>query len=161
MDWTQIIVAVFGLLGVIDLGRLIFFKSSKRKATAEAVNVEQQNDSTAVETLKSAMELLQAQLDYAQGQVAAKEEVIQIKDQRIITLESQIQALFDDMCVHKGCKLRKPHQGQGRKWYEMYRDDPSLGCDYLSVEWLLKQWRAKSKAEETTEDTEESHGDDK
>lgn len=144
MDWTQIIMAVVALLGGDALLRLLFFRASKKKANAEAVSVEKQNEGTAVETLKSAMEILQSQLDYANGAVAAKEEIIQALTKEKTEMSARLQALFDDMCVHKGCKLRKPHQGQGMKWYEQHADDPSLGCDYLSVEWMLKQWRARN-----------------
>lgn len=143
--WAEIITAIAALLGGDALLRVIFLKASRRKADAEAVGQEKQNEGAAVETLKNAMEILQAQLDYANGSVAAKEEIIQALTQQKSEMSARMQALYDDMCVHKGCKLRKPHQGQGQRWYEQHADDPSLGCDYLSVEWMLKQWRARNK----------------
>lgn len=145
MDWTQLLTAIAAVLGCDALIRLLFFRASRKKATAEAISVEKQNEGTAVETLKSAMEILQSQLDYANSSVSAKEEVIQSLERDKAEMSARMQALFDDMCVHKGCKLRKPHQGHGQRWYEQHADDPSLGCDYLSVEWMLKQWRARNK----------------
>ena len=57
MDWTQIVIAVIGLLGAIDLGRVLFFKASKRKANAEAEGLEKQNEGTAVEALRNSLSL--------------------------------------------------------------------------------------------------------
>lgn len=145
MGWTEIIVAFLGLLGACDLlGRLIFFRPTKRKANAEAEAVETQNDSAAIAALNEAIAVLRAQLDYANAQIVAKDEIIQAQTAEKMDLTARLTALYDDMCVHKGCKLRKPHQGQGFKWYEDHRDDPGLGCDFYSVEYMLKQWRARN-----------------
>ena len=141
MDWTQIVIAVIGLLGAIDLGRVLFFKASKRKANAEAEGLEKQNEGTAVEALRNSVAILSEQLAQSNAVVHDKQATIDSLREKVQTLQLRLVSLYDDMCVHKGCKLRKPHEGQGKLWYDQHADDPSLGCDYLSVEWLLKNWR--------------------
>ena len=155
MDWTQIIIAVVGLIGVVDLGRVIFFRASKRKANAEATSIEKQNEGTAVEALKSSVELLSEQLRQSTAKVSEKQAVIDDLREQVQTLQLRLVSLYDDMCIHKGCKLRKPHEGQGKLWYDQHADDPSLGCDYLSVEWMLKNWRQNNPHIEK-----EPHGND-
>jgi len=154
MDWTQIILAFFGLIGAVDLGRVIFFRASKRKANAEATSIEKQNEGTAVEALKNSVELLSEQLSRSTAKVSEKQAIIDELREEVQTLQLRLVSLYDDMCVHKGCKLRKPHEGQGRLWYDQHADDPSLGCDYLSVEWMLKNWRSTYN-----QDTKETNGD--
>lgn len=144
MDWTQIIISALTFLaavfGGVGLGRLLFLRQNRKKANAEATSAE-------VSVLQKALETVSGQLDKERQISREKDEIIEAKNARIDNLTSTISALFDDMCVHKGCRLRRPHQGQGAKWYEQYRDDPSLGCDYLSIDTLIKQERAKRLAE--------------
>lgn len=158
MNWIEFIIAVVTILGGEYLLKLIFYKPSKQKASAEAVSVEKENESTAISTMRNAMEMLNAQLEYANAQVAAKDEVIQAKEATINELTARIQALYDDMCIHKGCKVRMPHKGQGKKYYEDHIDDPGLGCDYYSIETLLKKWREnqRNNNQETEDDRTES-----
>ena len=144
IDWTQILLSLIGFVAGGGIVGLVTLKANRRKANAEA-------DNAAVEPLKNAIDILNRQLADANVTIAQKDAKIEEKDARIILLSNRLTALYDDMCVHKGCKLRKPHQGQGAKWYEDHADDPSLGCDYLSVEWLLKGWR-KRNASNTDED---------
>lgn len=134
VDWTSIILALIGLVAGGSLMSIFTFKSIKKKANAEA-------DSAAVEPLKAAIEILNQQLAAANATIATKDEIIEQKQAKITEQSNRLTALYDDMCIHKGCKLRKPHQGQGAKWHEDHIEDPSLGCDYMSIEWLLKMWR--------------------
>ena len=140
MDWTQIIVAAFGALGGVGLGRLLFFRANGRKAEAEATGAQ-------LAVLEKALESLNAQLDKYGGLIAEKNALIEKQNSEITHLTSRLTALYDDMCVHKGCRLRKPHTGQGKLWYDQNADDPSLGCDYMSIDTLIKKDRAKRLAE--------------
>lgn len=141
MDWNGIVLAVIGVIGGIDLYRFFFIKNDKKKKDVENVNAE-------VETLRSANDILAKQLESANKTISEKDTVIEAKDslieeknRKIAKLSGTVTALFDDMCIHKGCRLRKPHQGQGAMWYEKYQDDPGLGSDYLSIDTLIKQDR--------------------
>ena len=153
MDWTAIIVAVAGILAAVDLSMLIFPRLFRREKEVEIVGKEKDNKSVEVETLRKAIETLDQQLKTAHETIKEKDEIIKSKDERIEVLSDEVgnlkatcTALFDDMCVHKGCRVRKPHQGRGQQWYEQYSDDPALGADYLSIETLLKQERVKRLA---------------
>jgi len=148
MDWTAIIASVCALIAGGGLVAIFTLPAARKKANAEA-------DNAVVEPLKQAINILNEQLKNANKTIAEQNRIIVEKQQHEVDLSTKLTALYDDMCVHKGCKLRRPHQGQGQRWYEDHADDPSLGCDYLSVEWLLKKWR-----ERNAQDSNEKHKDD-
>lgn len=146
MDWTQIIVAVLGLISFADIIRLLFFKEEKKDRQVETKDKE-------VETLRKTQELLEQQVE------RSHETIMKLTDENnaLHTQNAELLAtqacLFDDMCIHKGCRLRKPHPGQGMKWYNAYREDPALGADYLSIDTLMKQDRAsRNSSEKQTEE---------
>lgn len=145
MDWTAIITGVLTFIAGGGLVAIFTLPAIRKKANAEA-------DNAVIEPLKQAISILNEQLKTANDTIAEKNRIIDEKTQHELALSTKLTALYDDMCVHKGCKLRKPHQGQGQRWYEDHADDPSLGCDYLSVEWLLKQWRKRNSEETEKED---------
>ena len=147
MDWTAIIVAVCGILAAIDLSRLIFPRLFKREKEAEIKGKEKESESVEVETLKKAIETLSEQLRAAHETIRDYESRNRSLSDENGDLKATCTALFDDMCVHKGCKFRKPHQGQGSKWYEKYKEDPALGADYDSIDTLIRKERlARLKA---------------
>ena len=139
MDWTAIIASICTFIVGGGLVAIFTLRAARKKANAEA-------DNAAIEPLKQAINILAEQLDRANKTIEEKNTIIEQKTQHEFVLANKLTALYDDMCVHKGCKIRKPHQGQGQRWYEDHKDDPSLGCDYLSIETLLKQWRARNGA---------------
>ena len=145
MDWTAIITGILTFIAGGGLVAIFTLPAIRKKANAEA-------DNAVIEPLKQAINILNEQLKAANATIEEKNSIIEQKTQHEFVLANKLTALYDDMCVHKGCKLRKPHQGQGQRWYEDHKDDPSLGCDYLSVEWLLKQWRARTSAAEDEQD---------
>lgn len=157
MDWTAIIVAVAGILAAIDLSRLIFPKLFRREKEAEIKGKERESESVEVETLKKAIETLSEQLRVAHVTINDYEGRNRTLSDENGNLKATCTALFDDMCVHKACKFRKPHQGQGSKWYEKYKEDPALGADYDSIDTLIRKERlARLKA---MKDMEEGAGD--
>lgn len=146
MDWTIIITSIISLITGGGIIGLFTIGSTKRKASAEAKGAELKNDKTVVESLEHTIDTLQEQIDRLMASNAAKDVIIEEKSQVISKYVTRLQSLYDDMCIHKGCKLRKPHQGMGGAWYETHADDPNLGCDFLSVETLLRNWRKAQKA---------------
>lgn len=141
MDWnnvTQIVVAVLGLLGAVDLLRLLFVKEDKKNKQVQNVDAE-------VQVAQHANDLLSKQLDNCHETITnlnAQNEKLQGEKAELLSAQS---CLFDDMCIHKGCRIRKPHQGQGSEWYKKYREDPNLGADYQSIDTLLRIDRASRK----------------
>ena len=145
LDWTQIILGVIGLIGAADLARLLFVKEDKKKKKVENVDAE-------VQVAQHANELLSQQLERSHETIARKDSEIEALQKEKASLLAAQSCLFDDMCIHKGCRVRKPHQGQGSQWYEKYREDPNLGADYTSIDTLLKIDRAsRLKAERKAE----------
>ena len=143
MPWYEIVCLIFGAVGGLDFLRLLFFGKTEKS------NKE-------LETAREANKLLSEQLERSHETIKElTEENNGLHDDKAALLETQA-CLFDDMCVHKGCRLRKPHPGQGRTWYNNYRQDPALGADFLSIDTLMKQERAARKnAESEDESTKE------
>lgn len=143
MDWTQIVIAILGIVGALDLGRILFFKANKKKANAEADNI-------AIEGLKNSISTLEAR-------VAADQEAMERKDAKVEALYDEKNTYREDlasaqtlMCVHMGCAARKPAHGQGAEWLRDHKSDPSLGVDYLPINQLMKLY-GKQKAEKEKE----------
>lgn len=135
MDWTQLLIAICGTISLVDLLRVLLFrKEDKHDKQAETKDKE-------IETLRKTNDILENQVERSHETIMKlTEENNMLHDDKAELLATQA-CLFDDMCIHKGCRLRKPHQGQGPTWYKKYRDDPALGADYLSVDTLMKQDR--------------------
>ena len=144
---TNIILAVLGLIGVGDLIRLIFFRATKKEVNAKADNVAIEGYKTALENLSDENDRLKHKYDAELEENKKLRDIIAEKDAVIAERDARLVAVYDDICVHKGCRIRKPHQGQGKHWYDQYQDDPSLGCDFESIDTLLKRDRAKRLAE--------------
>lgn len=146
MDWTALLLGFLSLVGVIDLGRLFFPGLFKREKKADIEGKEKDNESVEVETLRKTIETLDQQLKSSHEMLRDFEARNRVLSDENGSLKATVTALYDDMCVHKGCRVRKPHQGRGQQWYEQYREDPALGADYLSIETLLKQERVRRLA---------------
>lgn len=159
MDWS-IIATILATLATFDLGKFIFFKITKREKEADVKGKEKENESKEVETLRNTIDTLAEQLKSAHATIKDYEERNRALSDENGSLKATVTALFDDMCVHKGCRLRKPHQGQGQRWYEEYRKDPSLGADYFSVETLIRQERLRRIAKEKVLAEPEQDGND-
>jgi hypothetical protein len=141
MDWTQIALAVIGLIGAVDLVRLLFIKEERKGKQVETKDKE-------IETLRKTNDLLESQVERNHETIMKlTEENNALHGEKADLLATQA-CLFDDMCIHKGCRLRKPHPGQGMTWYNAYREDPALGADYLSIDTLMKQERAARNTKE-------------
>ena len=150
MNWQTILIAILGIMDAGLLGRLIFFKASKKKADAEAEGVKEDNDAKAVETLEKAIEQMGKQndnylqlIDKLRFELETKHNIIIDKDESIATLQTLI-------CKHMGCSVREPISGQGRKWFENYKEDISLGVDYMPINQLMRHYgdrKAKMKEE--------------
>ena len=137
------IIGVLGVISVVDLLRLLIFRRKDgRQKDADAAKTE-------LEVARATNEMLTQEIERMQQLCREKDAAIEEKSKEIADLRATASCLFDDMCVHKGCRIRKPHQGKGRLWYEQYKDDPALGADYESIDTLIKRDRAKRLAENT------------
>lgn len=149
MDWTQIIVAVVGIVTLEGILKLILIKSTKKSKEIENVAAEVEAAHAANKLMTEQLERSHETIKDLNSQLGAKDAQLEAKNAQIARLTATVTALFDDMCIHKGCRLRKPHQGQGALWYEKYREDPALGADYSSIDTLIKQERKARQNAET------------
>ena len=133
--WAQILITIIPLMTLEGIIQFFFIKVKKKHQQIENVDAE-------VAVAQHANEMLSQQLERSHETIARKDEQIDaLQGEKAHLLAAQA-CLFDDMCIHKGCRVRKPHQGQGALWYEKYREDPNLGADYTSIDTLLKIERA-------------------
>ena len=154
MDWTTIIYAIgSGIMG-LDLGRFLFFRQDKRHKEAENKDLEIETMRKAVESVSMQNDSLTAQnkdlidqLANKDATIEKKDELLELKNNQIDELTTSMNSLYGLMCAHKGCRLREPLEGQGKNWFLKYKDDSSLGCDFESVDTLMKRDRRKRNKE--------------
>lgn len=139
MDWTFIKALLTGLLSGGGIMAIINWRSSKRKAAAEASQSEAQSTDTAVGALNKAIDTLQEERDHDRSIIdkLTKEREALTKDK--IDLINRLGALKVCMCVHLGCILRKPTQGQADKWIEDHSGEELYGADYTPVNILFRR----------------------
>lgn len=145
MNWTEILLAVLGLVGTIDLGRLIFFKSAKKKEEGEA-------ESAAVAPLKEANEIIRQQLIEANQREADLEGRLKEAQLEKDALYDRVEALSREnatvkqyICVHAGCSLRKPRLAHGPGFYEENKSGFEATIDYTPTRRLVAEYE-KNKA---------------
>ncbi|MBQ2006320.1 MAG: hypothetical protein II205_02025 [Bacteroidales bacterium] len=134
MDWTAIVGYAFGALGLFDLGRLVFFKSSKKKASAEA-------DSVAVDVLNNALEALDKRLEEYQNLAREKDAEITRLQKELADKRNENTTKGFYMCVHQACPLRRPTLGRGKQYYDEHRDEDMLGADMRTLEKLIAEYK--------------------
>lgn len=139
MDWTFIKALLTGLLSGGGIMAIINWRSSKRKAAAEASQSEAQSTDTAVGALNKAIDTLQEERDHDRSIIdkLTKEREALTKDK--IDLINRLGALKVCMCVHLGCILRKPTQGQADKWIEDHSGEELYGADYTPINILFRR----------------------
>lgn len=144
----DIILAIIGVITLADLLKFFFIKQDRKEKDIT-------NKDKEITAIQHTNEILQQQLDRAAVTIEKKE----AENARLMEDQAELRAtqscLFDDMCIHKGCRIRKPHQGKGSLWYQKYKEDPTQGADYESIDTLLKRDRAERAARENREKLEE------
>jgi hypothetical protein len=148
-DWVSIITAVGG---VLSGGGAVAFRNwriNRRREMAEAKQVEAQAKQseaqatdTAVEALNRAIDTLQEERSHDRGIIdkltGERERLTNDK----IALINKMGAMKVCMCVHLGCVMRKPTQGQADKWMEDHADEELYGADYAPVNVLLRRLKS-------------------
>lgn len=145
LDLTQIVISAMGLVGVLDLSRLVFFKSSKRKENAGAGKAEAEADSAAVAAMKDAIAEVRQSNDNFQQIHSRDAQALAEKDGQIQTLNAKILELTADnatlkmlVCKHDGCPFREPVKGRGGEWWEAQKHSDSL-TDVDSIVQIAKK----------------------
>lgn len=118
IDWTQVLVGLLGVLGAVDLGRLVFFRSSKKKADAEAEGAVLQNEKVEIEALKDAIDEVRKSNDRFLEIHEKDTAAIAEKNKRIVELSEDVAALKMMVCKHDACPFREPVKGRGGQWWE-------------------------------------------
>ena len=161
----QILMPLAGAVGGGGIVEILHWRSNKRKAAAEATKAEAEAGDTRIDAMSKLVDQMQEQEDKYIELINNKDARIEEVLQQNIAIRSEATSAELLMCVNLGCPLRKPVQGQGKKWYEAHQDDPNIGANYLPVNVLLKMYgRRKAallqEAEEAPEPEEPTENED-
>lgn len=161
----QILMPLAGAVGGGGIVELLHWRSNKRKAAAEATKAEAEAGDTRIDAMSKLVDQMQEQEDKYIELINNKDARIEEVLQQNIAIRSEATSAELLMCVNLGCPLRKPVQGQGKKWYEAHQDDPNIGANYLPVNVLLKMYGKRKaallqEAEEAPEPEEPTENED-
>lgn len=146
IELTEILAPLAGAVGGGGIVELLHWRSNKRKAAAEATKAEAEAGDTRIDAMSKLVDQMQEQEDKYINLINNKDARIEEVLQQNIALKSEATSAELLMCVNLGCPLRKPVQGQGKKWYEAHSDSPDIGANYTPINMLLKMY-GKRKAE--------------
>lgn len=158
----QIMMPLAGAVGGGGIVELLHWRSNKRKAAAEATKAEAEAGDTRIDAMSKLVDQMQEQEDKYINLINSKDARIEEVLQNNIALKSEATSAELLMCVNLGCPLRKPVQGQGKKWYEAHSDSPDIGANYTPINVLLKMYgdRKKRMIQEAEEDNEQDENTD-
>ncbi len=158
----QIFMPLAGAVGGGGIVELLHWRSNKRKAAAEATKAEAEAGDTRIDAMSKLVDQMQEQEDKYINLINSKDARIEEVLQNNIALKSEATSAELLMCVNLGCPLRKPVQGQGKKWYEAHSDSPDIGANYTPINVLLKMYgdRKKRMIQEAGEDNEQDENTD-
>ena len=158
----QILMPLAGAVGGGGIVEILHWRSNKRKAAAEATKAEAEAGDTRIDAMSKLVDQMQEQEDKYIEQLNNKDARIEEVLQQNIAIRSEATSAELLMCVNLGCPLRKPVQGQGKKWYEAHSDSPDIGANYTPINMLLKMYgdRKKRMIQEAEEDNEQDENTD-
>lgn len=158
----QILMPLAGAVGGGGIVEILHWRSNKRKAAAEATKAEAEAGDTRIDAMSKLVDQMQEQEDKYIEQLNNKDARIEEVLQQNIAIRSEATSAELLMCVNLGCPLRKPVQGQGKKWYEAHSDSPDIGANYTPINVLLKMYgdRKKRMIQEAEEDNEQDENTD-
>ena len=141
----QILMPLAGAVGGGGIVEFLHWKANKRKANAEATKAEAEAGDTRIDAMSKLVDQMQEQEDKYIALINDKDARIEAVLRDNIALKSEATSAELLMCVNLGCPLRKPVQGQGKKWYEAHSDSPDIGANYTPINVLLKLYGDKKK----------------
>ena len=141
----QILMPLAGAVGGGGIVELIHWRANRRKANAEATKAEAEAGDTRIDAMSKLVDQMQEQEDKYIALINDKDARIEAVLRDNIALKSEATSAELLMCVNLGCPLRKPVQGQGKKWYEAHSDSPDIGANYTPINVLLKMYGDKKK----------------
>lgn len=141
----QILMPLAGAVGGGGIVEILHWRSNKRKAAAEATKAEAEAGDTRIDAMSKLVDQMQEQEDKYIELINNKDARIEEVLQQNIAIRSEATSAELLMCVNLGCPLRKPVQGQGKKWYEAHSDSPDIGANYIPINVLLKMYGDRKK----------------
>ncbi len=162
IELMEILAPLAGAVGGGGIVELIHWRSNKRKAAAEATKAEAEAGDTRIDAMSKLVDQMQEQEDKYIALINTKDAKLEEVLHQNIALKGEATSAELMMCVNLGCPLRKPVQGQGKKWYEAHSDSPDIGANYTPINMLLKMYgdRKRRMLKEAEEDNEQDENTD-
>lgn len=124
------------------------YRNNKRIADAEASKAEYDTTTTMLTNMQLSIDSMKEALDIAKADRDAYHELAsslqnQLNDalMKIDELLRRNEAAEALICIHKGCRVRKPELGMAGKYYEYNSADGDLECDNMSIEDIIAEGR--------------------
>lgn len=152
MEWSEIIVVAAGVITSLDLTRLIFFRSNRKKAAAEADTSAQEPLIRSLAELRTDIQTYREKNDALEDKLDKVEAEKDALHQELLESREEGAVVKGMMCIHGACPLRDPLRGMGSAWIESHKDDMSLGMDNLPLEVLLDRNNKRLKEIMSTEE---------
>lgn len=137
INWQTIIELVITLIGGGLIGRFFRLKADTRKAGAEA-------DNTAIDGLNSTIQQLASQLADRDADLKERDARIELLTEQLTHKTNECTTKGYYLCVHHGCKLRRPSLGRGDQYFLKHREDEQFGADFSTVEELLANFNKQA-----------------
>ena len=133
MDWGILISAV---ISILTCGGMVWWlnpKAAKKKPELE-------NENTAVETMRDAIDEIRKSNDHFQLVNEQKDKLIEKLQNELIEKTKDLSICNTYICSHLGCASRKPPRASADKWLEDLKDEKT-NVDYTPIicTTLIKQ----------------------
>lgn len=133
MDWTTFFASIGGaltMLGGVSLIKVMTPRLQIRRERSEVKRSEIDNLQQIIEVQSTKIDQLTAEIESLKIEIETLRTEKRNYEERTYWAENLV-------CLHKGCRLRKPDLGAGYDWWAAHHDDGNLDCDTLTVEELL------------------------
>lgn len=118
---------------------LITISQVKRRAVLNNDGTAINNKKDEIGNLSAIIDVVTEQNNKRQEENAELREELKMERAEKENAREENTAVKMMMCIHMGCYVRTPMMGQGDNWYNEHRSEPSLGCDYLTIEQLIEK----------------------
>lgn len=121
MDISTILYIIGSLFSGVGITQFFNWRAAKKKADLENKTIENTNESTAVSTLKDAIEEIRTSNDHFQEVNNQREETIKNMRKELDEYQQDLTICQSLLCKKVCCKKRQPISGMGRDFIEKYK----------------------------------------
>ena len=121
MDISTLLYIVGSLCSGVGITQFFNWRATRKKADLENKSIENTNESTAVATLKDAIDEIRKSNDHFQEVNKQREETIKNMREELDEYQQDLTTCQSLLCKKMCCKKRQPISGMGRDFIEKYK----------------------------------------